>query len=277
MSRVRPTSALTWSRFDRAVHEDGYGSDLTELTFIDAFGLVGAAVAIAEAIDVGTLPVITIPSRHQVSEHLSHMGLADVLDDLGVDHDLPPTPTVVSEHVVMPLNVVSEVSTIEGLSLLLVNQLERWVHAQVLVAITEALWELAANALEHSGAKAFMMGQVYKREPPDHDRRVQVVIGDAGRGIRESFRATRTHEPADDRAAIDLAVQYLVSSVPDSGRGQGLFTTISEVTGLGGAVIVRSGTARLVARRGTRTMTSVPRAAGTIVGVSLPLYPGIAR
>jgi hypothetical protein len=79
---------------------------------------------------------------------------------------------------------------------------------------------MVANALEHSGADALIMGQVYtapRGKAPDHDGRVQVVIGDAGKGIRESFLQTGLHAPATDRAAIELALEYLVSSVDDRG------------------------------------------------------------
>jgi len=141
--------------------------------------------------------------------------------------------------------------------------------------ITEGLWELVANALEHSGADALLMGQVYERgEPPDHDRRVQIVIGDAGRGIRASSLESGTRLRADDAEAIELALQYLVSSVPDPGRGQGLTTTVEQATALEGTVVVRSGAARAtVDPRGSRIEPAEPIGA-TVVAISLPLYPG---
>lgn len=142
-------------------------------------------------------------------------------------------------------------------------------------AITEGLWELVANALEHSGAEAVLMGQVYRHgEPPDHAGRVQIVIGDIGRGIRGSFLSSGTRSPADDREAIELALEYLVSSVPDPGRGQGLTTTVEEVTGLTGTVVVRSGAASVLAKAEGVSASSVPAMDGTVVGISLPLYPG---
>jgi len=60
----------------------------------------------------------------------------------------------------------------------------------VLQVIAEGVSEMIGNALEHSGSDALIMGQVYRLarggRPPDHDDRIQVVIGDTGRGIRES-------------------------------------------------------------------------------------------
>ena len=73
------------------------------------------------------------------------------------------------------------------------------------------------------GSDALIMGQVYRAShggtPPDHDDRVQVVIGDIGQGIRASFLATGFHAPDDDLEAIRNALEYLVTSVDDPGRG----------------------------------------------------------
>ncbi|MCA1694605.1 MAG: ATP-binding protein, partial [Actinobacteria bacterium] len=137
------------------------------------------------------------------------------------------------------------------------------------------LWELVANALEHSGAHALLMGQVYlDGERPDHHRRVQIAIGDAGRGIRASFLESGTRSPANDTEAIELALQYLVSSVADPGRGQGLTTTVEQATALEGHVVVRSGDARVTVDGSGSRSEQVQPIDGTVVGVSLPLYPG---
>ena len=207
-------------------------------------------------------------------EHLARMGFVQFLSDLGYD---VPSWNEPDDHgdVVVPLRRISSIADAEQLSHLMWAQARRSVSPQVLQAITEGLWELVANALEHSGEEAVLMGQVYLRgDRPDHDHRVQIVIGDAGQGIRASFLSSATQSPADDREAIELALEYLVSSVPDPGRGQGLTTTAEEVTGLTGSVVVRSGAARVTVEAGARSAKSVPSMEGTVVGISLPLYPG---
>jgi hypothetical protein len=138
---------------------------------------------------------------------------------------------------------------------------------------------LANNAIEHSGADAaLIMGQVYRAPrgaPPDHDNRVQVVIGDVGRGIRASLLATGVHAPVTDLAAIEMALEYLVSSVTDDpGRGQGLFDTMTQVVAVQGRMIVRSGTAKVVVTESGQTAEAVPFMPGVMVALSLPLYPG---
>lgn len=158
------------------------------------------------------------------------------------------------------------------------KQLRAHVDPQVLLAMTEGVWEMVANALEHSGVDAIVMGQVYRAArgtPPDHDDRVQLVIGDHGRGIRESFLATGTHTPATDLEAIRLALQYLVTSVSDDpGRGQGLSTTMEQVIETQGRMVVRSGAARVSITDAGRVEELVPFLPGVVVALSLPLYPG---
>jgi len=147
------------------------------------------------------------------------------------------------------------------------------------IHLIEDVWEMVGNALEHSGSDAMVMGQVYlsKRggKAPDHNDRVQVVIGDVGRGIRASFLATGVKEPVDDLEAINLALQYLVTSVADDpGRGQGLSTTMEQVIGMQGRMVVRSGSAKVSIEEDRRHEETVPALGGVIVALSLPLYPG---
>lgn len=216
---------------------------------------------------------MTLPAAPQMREHLTRMGFLQFLSDIGVSRDPKAAPSNRGD-VVVPLTRIATVFEAEQLSELLWANAVQW-DAQVLEALTEGLWELVANALEHSGAEALLMGQVYERgEPPDHDGRVQIVIGDAGRGIRASFLDSGTRSPATDADAIELALEYLVSSVPDPGRGQGLTSTVEQATALEGKVVLRSGGARVtVAPEGSRAESVEPISA-TVVGVSLPLYPG---
>lgn len=261
------------SRFEGCVVADAEECDLASLTFIDAFGLVATASSILAAAETGQIPSVILPTAPQVLAHLAAMGFGQFLRDVGQADEMGVAPSVRAD-VVVPLTRVTTVFEAEQLSQLLWANAARW-DPQVLEALTEGLWELVANALEHSGADALLMGQVYRDgEQPDHNQRVQIAIGDAGRGIRASFIDSGTALPADDSQAIDLALTYLVSSVDDPGRGQGLTTTVEQTTALRGRVVVRSGGARvMVDPDGAQTQLVVP-IGGTVVGVSLPLRPG---
>ena len=211
--------------------------------------------------------------------HLSAMGFADFLAETGVAETLPRDHTVDASSVVVPLRSASDAGGEQALSHLLWDQLRAHVDPQVLQAIAEGVWEMVGNALEHSGSDALVMAQVYLAShggrPPDHSDRVQVVIGDVGQGIRSSFLATGVRNPTDDLEAVNLALEYLVTSVAgDAGRGQGLFTTMEQVTGLTGRMIVRSGAAKVsITSKGKHEETVAP-VDGVLVALDVPLYPG---
>lgn len=262
--------ALTLSHFDKRLNEASL-CDLSELTFVDAYGLVGTSCALLAAGNRGETPPVVLPPWSMAS-HLTRMGFTRFLGAIGVADGVEPPH---HPNVVVPLEIVRDVNAAEKISHLLWAQVRQHVDPSVLQALNEGLWEMVANALEHSGSEAVIMGQVYRDgEPPDHDDRVQVVIGDAGRGIRASLTAGGRQHPSTDAAAITSALEYLVSSVADPGRGQGLTTTLEEVTALDGDLLIRSGSATV--REGTkgRATREVPHIDGTVVAMSLPLYPG---
>jgi hypothetical protein len=281
MPTLPHATALTIGRFDEALDDSAAVCDLSALAFVDAYGLVGTACAIQAARASGAAIEVVPPNGETTGAHLTAMGFREFVASEGRPLTLPDAPAAEASSVVVPLQRASDAGGSQSLSHLLWAQLRDHVDPQVLQAVVGGVWEIVGNAREHSGADALIMGQVYrrphgdtKRRPVDHDNRVQVVIGDVGRGIRGSFLAGGVINPASDREAIDLALEYLVSSVDDPGRGQGLTDTMEQVVGLQGRMIVRSGNAKVAITARGRTHTEVPQLPGVIVALSLPLYPG---
>lgn len=268
---------LSLGRFDVALRADRSVCDLSDLTFIDAYGLVGTACALRTAVTVEAGIEVRLPSRSGTNSHLGAMGFGVVLEQLGQADRWGP-PEAHRGDVVVPLRTASDAGGAQKLSHLLWAQLEPHAGPQILAAVTEGVWEMVANALEHSGVDALIMGQVYTSRngglPPDHDDRVQVVIGDSGRGIRASFQEAGKRRTSDDILAIEHALEYLVSSVDDPGRGQGLHTTMEQVVGLRGKMVVRSGSGKVTLDASGRHSERVQALPGVIVALSLPLYPG---
>jgi hypothetical protein len=262
---------LTLQTFDKALARTSKICDLRALRFADAYGLVGTACALIDAGRKGPLPDLRLPQEPSTQQHLHAMGFSRVLRESGYPFHAIPEP-IDKPDVLVPLTLVQQIHAAEQLSHLLVQQLGLDAPSHVIEPLTEGLWELTANALEHSGEHALLMGQVYN-DPGGRfgGDRVQVVVGDVGRGIRASFLASQTQKPRNDREAIRLALEYLVSSVPDEGRGQGLTSTAEGVTQWGGTLVIRTGNARMdVSRDGQRPSSVLPMR-GTLVGIELPL------
>jgi hypothetical protein len=271
-------TSLTISNSDEALSTDEPACDLGSLRFIDAYGLVALACAL-EAGKLDTPGLKVVPPKHaSTRSHLGTMGFDDFLDGMAIPRMSDSQNRAKDSSVVVPLAKAPNSTGEQPVINLLWEQLSDQVSPQTLAALGESVWEMLANAQEHSGADGLVMAQIYtaKRggEAPDHDDKVQVVIGDTGRGIRASLSQSPNLDPADDVEAIEMALQYLVSSVLDPGRGQGLSTTHEQIAGLGGRMIVRSGGGKVDLTDGGRTATKVPWLPGTIVGLSLPLYPG---
>ncbi len=268
---------LTFSSFDRNLVDGATTCDLTGLAFIDAYGLVGSACALLGTRRRPVEQQVVLPAEPKPRAHLAAMGLTDFFAEVDGNMGRSASAAERFTEIVVPLTLVKDTAVAERVSHLLWAQVRQHVDPAVLQALSEGLWELIANALEHSEAQAILMGQVYRGgEPPDHDDRVQVVIGDAGRGIRASFARDDAAEPMEDGEAIEHALEYLVSSVDDPGRGQGLTTTLEQVTELEGKFAVRSGAAKVTADGSRRRVERVTAMCGTIVAMSLPLYPGLA-
>jgi hypothetical protein len=274
----KPSRALTIGTVDRRLERNASLCDLSELAFVDAYGLVEVACALRVAIEDEPDLEVLRPESKPMRSHLAAMGFADFLAGIRRRDLLSADPTHDASDVVVPLRDARASGGEQAISNLLWGRLREHVDPQVLQAIAEGLWEIVGNALEHSGADASVMAQVYwanRAKEAEHANRVQVVVGDTGRGIRETFLSSGTQEPRDDVDAIQLALEYLVTSVPDDpGRGQGLYTTMEETTGLQGRLIVRSGTGKVSVTQGGREPETVPFLRGTIVALDLPLYPG---
>jgi hypothetical protein len=275
----REPKILTISSFDATLEAGLRECRLDSLSLVDAYGLVGMAIAVRAGLAGGEKVEVTGPARPGMREHLAAMGFDDFLRQIGHSVLEAEAETMESSGVVVPLRSAADAGGEQAISQLLWDQLRDHVDPQVLAALGEGVWEMVANALEHSGSDASAMAQVYRTSrygrPPDHDDKVQVVIGDVGRGIRAALASSPDYAPGSDLEAIELALEYLVSSVhEDRGRGQGLSTTAEQVGGLGGKMVIRSGESKLTIAGEERSAAAVPSLPGTIVALSLPRYPG---
>lgn len=274
-------ASLTFISFDRHLSSASRITDLHDITFIDAYGLVGLALTVMDAIKKGEELDIYAPDNEQLNGHMDRMGFGEVMDEIGAGGTRRARKVIDDRpDVVVPLHLMRKEADVQPLADILFTQLRRHADSQVLNAISEGLYELTNNSFEHSGgAPAVGMAQVYTRgQAPDHENTVQLVIGDVGCGVRESFLSRGAYHPSSDADALALSLEYLVSSVPeeeDPGRGQGLATADEEATGLQGSFSIRSGTARVLHRAGSEPVTmDVPYLKGTIVGLVIPLRPG---
>ena len=82
-----------------------------------------------------------------------------VLSTIGMSSGLPTTVPIVAPDVVVPLRSAVDTGGAQAMSNLLWEQLREEVDPQVLHTMAEGVWEMVANALEHSGTDALIMGR----------------------------------------------------------------------------------------------------------------------
>ncbi len=249
--------------------------DLQHMTHANIYGLVAMGCCVLDSINSDRSIEQVPPTDTSASNFLTRLGFDRFLRTVGgVDCEPAAVTYGGDKDIVVEVSTFDSASDLIPLQQLLSDRLNGMAGPQSRAAIEEALWELGTNVTTHSGSRGIVAAAVQGAKKKD--RHIDFVVGDVGIGIRESFlRGERPYHPPTDHKAIELAIEYLVSSIKDPGRGQGLNTTIDVVTSLNGRVIVRSGNARrTIFRKRSKSgddlvhgAASVPRLAGTLVGV----------
>lgn len=125
--------------------------------------------------------------------------------------------------------------------------------------------ELAENVLHHADAPGggYAAAQVYRKSG-----KFEVGIVDLGIGVPASLRKNPAYaDISGDVAAVQTALELGVTSTPERNAGIGLFVTKLLLKGNGGILMVRSGTATVVAGASERTATTDVALPGTLVTI----------
>ena len=109
------------------------------------------------------------------------------------------------------------------------------------------LSEIIDNVIEHSSVPfGFVEVQIHRSGT------VLMTVADCGVGVRQSFLRTTAYAPRTDEDAILLAISERVTSLPERGRGNGLWFATRNAAANNGRFSLMSGTARVVWGMGAR-------------------------
>jgi hypothetical protein len=196
------------------------------------------------------------------------MGLGTVLDDCGVQARLPSVRRQNREDVLVECRWADD-DAIEGLAGLISDRLwDAHVDAEVTDLVSVAVYEIADNVKAHAGSGGgFICAQTYRRGTPYE--RVEVAVGDIGRGVRASLEAR--HSPVDDEHALRLATTESVTSLPEDRRGLGLHYVARDIPRAGGRLAILSGDAMLQVNPSGAQSTKRASIVGTLVEVRVPV------
>ncbi len=249
--------------------------DLSDVRFVTPSLLVAAAaIASAHRVRHGVPPQFVPPGLGDPRIYASRMSLGEVLSGLGVKSTgLRQRPQHERDLQLCELRQFESSGEAEQL----VNLVQLRCQAASLAfevedALTQMVWEMTANCLEHSRVgHGFFAAQLHS-EPRDA---LHFAVADGGIGIRSSLIGT-DYECDSDEAAVMVASRRRVTSVRGTERGVGLPNLLNLATGIDGEVTIRSGGIAVIFSahplNGQRRISTadVEELAGTLVSGWLP-------
>lgn len=239
--------------------------DLEHAAFVEPSGHVAIAAVVDRAAAEGQHVEFVAPASADCRSYLSRMRLGQHLDRLGVTHSLEP----VREHEAPRLSELRwfhDEKELEHVAEVIVRQYQES-GSGVVEPLYLALFELAVNAVQHSGrGGGYVALQSYRSSGE-----VAFAIADSGVGLRGSLNVD------NDGEAIAMAAQKYSSSEVGRGRGRGI-TGVIDLTGRHrGAVNFITGTAHgrfSGGHRDPRVLTMDARFLGTLVDTRLSQKEG---
>lgn len=273
---IRASGALNQDTFEGAisVQEDGSDEvviDLGSCFFVDPFSMVTMLTIAAVARSRGASVRLRVPDLQNAGTYLGRMRFFTLLpDEVQLDRVPPvihhPTPRWLVE--LNPINMNEGERGIDRICNFVWEQLP----GELREGFVEALAEIGTNVIAHSEATVgFLAGQRFEkayrgRNPP----RLQLVVADAGIGIKASFAALGPIVQAmPDESVIEEAVKAGVTSKPNKHSGVGLSTVLRYADMFDGVLRIRSGSGLFVRKRGRQVTRQLARLPGTIVAVEL--------
>jgi hypothetical protein len=212
--------------------------DLTARSWVDPAHLVAAAT-LAHAHAAADLPLRVLSPREADPHHYAgRMHLGRVLDDLGVEHDVPTGVLEHDRHAdLLEVRPVCSEDDARALAALVAAKV-RPDSAPASDALYSCVAEMALNVADHAGAVGYVAAQTLPQVGA-----VKFAVADAGQGLSATL-SVRGASSDDDAVSMALSGR---SRLDAPGRGTGLPTTLRELTALEGSLFLLSGGAAVTA------------------------------
>ncbi len=245
--------------------------------FFDSYALVTLLTVVTLWVSHQIEVRLVLPASKSALTYLARMHFFDLLPE-GVECD-SPYPSVQERRSMLlelrRLDVQGGEHAVDKLCEFVYPQLPR----QLAGDFTVALAEIGSNVVQHAATSVgFVAAQRFEKDFQSRPGpRLQLVVGDAGIGIRQSLAEARPDvAQMTDEDAILLAIQDGVTGKPGTNSGVGLSTARDYADAFQGVFRVRSGEGMLLRRRRVQFSRGVPGLPGTIVAVELA-SPGRRR
>lgn len=186
---------------------------------------------------------LVLPHDHRVAAYLRGTGLLTILQEAGVKADDPQIGQASMAQTILPLCRIWSVRDADQLVDMALERLLEMGYPgpQMAPTVSETLGEFASNAAQHAESPIGGVGMVQYYRFREGSR-FAIAVGDGGIGIRRALNNNpRLRDKIDDdRSAIDLAIQEMVSGTGDPHRGLGLFAATQDARRGGRRLVIHS-------------------------------------
>lgn len=271
MLNLRAPSNFKSSTMRLAVQEDGNADvcdiDLRAVNWTEPAGLVLIASTVEAAREAGRAVHVHRPHNEDQQRYLSRMGLADVLDQMGVDADLP---SVIRRNTrgpndLLELRRFDEEDRADKLAALLFELVEQD-DPNLAPSLHDAVAEMAGNAATHS-----TKGHGFLAAQTTHGgEKVHFAVADSGVGVWQNLGAFGLE---NEGAALNAVLSPEGLSSREAGGGRGIPITRRLVTERQGELYLTSIGVTAKARADRLTQQTHSPIPGVLVAGSMACSP----
>ena len=228
--------------------------DARHVRWADPYGMTGLLAIGAHLRADGGAPLLQLPESAEVGSYLGRMGFLRLAGESFEVHGEGRTRRAEASNVLLEITPINSHEDVHGVIDLVMDRAgailtERLHYSRVDAGMfSMVLSEVCQNIIEHAEAGGWVGIQTYNWARRLGRQVVVIAVMDLGVGFRGSLAREHSARFGDrwgDATALEAAFIHGTTRFRDPGRGQGLKQIRRRVTGWGGKVSIRSGTARI--------------------------------
>jgi anti-sigma regulatory factor (Ser/Thr protein kinase) len=228
--------------------------DARHVRWADPYGMTGLLAIGTHLRKSGHEPLLRLPEAPEVTSYLSRMGFLRLAGDAFEVHGEARTRRGEASSVLLEITPINSHEDVHGVIDHVMDRAgailtDRLHYSRVDAGMfSMVLSEVCQNIIEHAEAGGWVGIQTYNWAKRLGRQVVVIAVIDLGVGFRGSLareHSARFGDRWSDATALEAAFIHGTTRFRDPGRGQGLKQIRRRVTGWGGKVSIRSGTARI--------------------------------
>ena len=228
--------------------------DARHVRWADPYGMTGLLAIGAHLRTHGEKALLQLPESAEVISYLARMGFLRLAGDAFEVHGEGRSRRPEASNVLLEITPINSHEDVHGVIEQVMDRAgtiltERLHYSRVDAGMfSMVLSEVCQNIIEHAEAGGWVGIQTYNWARRLGRQVVVIAVMDLGIGFRGSLareHSARFGDRWSDATALEAAFIHGTTRFRDPGRGQGLKQIRRRVTGWGGKVSIRSGTARI--------------------------------